>query len=88
MTKTNSSLTTTTYLWLLAHVEVLANITAGLSSLTADPSAANLTVVAVHVGALAVELAFDSLLTRRARRLERRDERPGPPLRRHGTPRI
>ena len=28
MTKTNSSLTTTTYLWLLAHVEVLANITA------------------------------------------------------------
>lgn len=86
MKKTNSSLTTTPNLWLIAHIDVLTNITVGLSSLAVDPSAANLADIAVHVGTFVVELALDPALARRARRLALRSERPARPLRRRGTP--
>lgn len=84
--KTNSSTPATTYLWLIAQIDILANITAALSSLAADPSAANLTYLAVHVGTLVVDMALDTVLARLARRPAVRDEEPGRPLRRRGTP--
>lgn len=72
---------------LAQHFELVFDACVALSALAAAPDLLNLLEAAVAVGMLLLEPILERVLERRARRLALRDERPGQPRRRRGTPR-